>query len=189
MKTRMDVFLSSVLILSMTFLLSSPAVAQRSNRSARGGGRTTQSVPRANQGHIPPAPSARTNPAEQRQAEHMSTGHVNDMPHVNHDRWFGHEQPNDVRFHMDQPFSRGRFAQVGEGFRFSITRIDGNLHRFWFPGGFSFEVAAWDWPLCADWCWTCGDDFVVYDDPDHLGWYMLYNLHTGVFVHVQYMGM
>ncbi len=51
-----------------------------------------------------------------------------------------------------------------------------------------FEVASWDWPVCADWCWDCGDDFVVYEDPDHDGWYMLYNLHSGVYVHVTYMG-
>jgi len=49
-------------------------------------------------------------------------------------------------------------------------------------------VADWDWPICADWCWDCGDDFVVYEDPDHTGWYMLYNVHTGVYVHVSYMG-
>ena len=39
------------------------------------------------------------------------------------------------------------------------------------------QVADWDWPICADWCWDCGDDFVVYEDPDHIGWYMLYNVH------------
>jgi len=54
--------------------------------------------------------------------------------------------------------------------------------------GFYFEVAPWDWPICADWCWDCGDDFVVYEDPDHTGWYMLYNVHTGVYVHITYMG-
>ncbi len=70
----------------------------------------------------------------------------------------------------------------------TVERFDRDHHRFWFPGGFSFEVAAWDWPICADWCWDCGDDFVVYEDADHAGWYMLYNVHTGAYVHVTYMG-
>jgi hypothetical protein len=51
-----------------------------------------------------------------------------------------------------------------------------------------FQVADWDWPICADWCSDCGDDFVVYEDPDHMGWYRLYNVHTGAYVHVSYLG-
>jgi hypothetical protein len=143
--------------------------------------------PRANQGRIPPAPSARTNHAEARQAEHLPTGHTNETPHVNHDQWYGHEAANDARFHLDKPFAHGHFAKVGPSYRYAVDRVDLNLHRFWVGGGF-FEVAAWDWALCSEWCWDCGDDFVVYDDPDHAGWYMLYNVHTGVYVHCQYMG-
>jgi hypothetical protein len=189
MKTGLAVLLASVLILSAAFLLAPSVTAQQGSRTAQRGGNTAQNRPRANQGHIPKAPRARSKPAEKRKAEHLPTGHVNDTPHVNHDQWFGHEPPNDARFHLDNPFPHGRFAHFGPTFRYAVTRIDPNLHRFWFPGGFLFEVAAWDWPLCADWCWDCGDDFVVYEDPDHIGWYLLYNIHTGVYVHVQYMGM
>jgi hypothetical protein len=187
MKTRPALWFASILILAAAFLVASPASAQKSDRTPQRGGRTAQTRPRANQGHVPKAPPARSNPVEQRQTEHLPTGHVNDMPHVNHDQWFGHEQPNDARFHMDHPFSHGRFTHFGPTFRYPVVRIDANLHRFWFRNG-SFEVASWDWPLCAEWCWDCGEDFVVYDDPDHPGWNLLYNVHTGVYVHVQYMG-
>ncbi len=189
MKTRLALLFASVLILFTAFLWTPSAMAQKGARMTQRGGHTAQIRPRANQGHIPKAPAARSNPAEQRQTEHLPTGHVNDMPHVNHDQWFGHEQPNDPRFHLDNPFPQGRFAHSGPNFRYQVNRVDPVLHRFWFPGGFFFDVAPWDWPLCADWCWDCGDDFVVYDDPDHIGWYLLYNIHTGVYVHVQYMGM
>jgi hypothetical protein len=53
----------------------------------------------------------------------------------------------------------------------------------------SFEIASWDWDLASDWCWDCdGDNFVVYDDPDHPGWYLVYNVHTGTYIHAQYEG-
>jgi hypothetical protein len=181
MKTRLALLFGSLLVLSTAFLQAQARTPQRSSR-------TVSNRPRANQGHIPKAPPARTNPGEHRQAEHLSTGHLNDIPHVNHDQWFGHEPANDARFHLDHAFPKGRFAHFGPKFRYAVTQIDASHHRFWFPGGHFFEVAAWDWDLCADWCWDCADDFVVYEDQDHAGWYLLYNIHTGVYVHVQYMG-
>jgi hypothetical protein len=170
-----------VLVLSGAFTLARIGAAQR-------GGQRSNNRPRANQGHIPTAPPARSNPREQRQTEHLPTGHMNDTPHVNHDQWYGHEQANDTRFLLNRPFPNGRFSNFGPTFRYQIDRIDSNLHRFWFSDGYFFDVAAWDWPLFADWCWDCGDDFVVYSDPDHIGWYLLYNLHTGMYIHSQYMG-
>jgi hypothetical protein len=202
MKARQILSFATVFIIPAAILVCSTAAAQRNEQSGKGGGQNTRQAPqrtaqprqvqsnrpRANQGHVPHTPPARTNPGETRQPERLPTGHVNEVPHVNHDQWFGHEAPNDARFHLDHPFANGRFTHSGSNYRYRVSRIDRNLHRFWVPGGYFFEVAPSDWSLCEDWCWDCGDDFTVYDDPDHSGWYMLYNVHTGVYVHVQYMG-
>jgi len=142
-------------------------------------------APRANQGHIPPPPPM---PSAHR-IERFEGGAINSTQHVDHNIWYGHDLPNDPRFHLDHPFPHGHFPHPGPGFRYNIVRIDPVHHWFWLPGGYYFEVAPWDWFLCSDWCWDCGDDFVIYDDPDHPGWYLLYNVHTGIYVHVQYMGM
>ena len=146
------------------------------------------SAPRANQGHVPPAPAARADHTIPGRPEVDERNRINSTPHVSHNEWYGHDRPDDPRFHLDQPFAHGHFAHFGANYRYSVERMDPNLHRFWFPGGFYFEVAPWDWSLASEWCWNCGDDFVVYEDPDHPGWYLLYNVMTGAYVHVQYMG-
>jgi len=147
-----------------------------------------QNPPRANQGHVPPPPPKRDNPHAKPEPERQDHGRVNNTPHVNNNHWYGHDSPNDKRFHIDHPFEHGHFEHFGPSYRYRIERFDPDHHRFWLPGGFFFEVASWDWPVCADWCWDCADDFVIYEDTDHVGWYLLYNVHTGVYVHVQYMG-
>jgi len=103
--------------------------------------------------------------------------------------WYGHDKPNDKRFQVDHPFEHGHLEHLGPSYRYKVERFDANRHIFWFPGGFSFQIASWDWPVAADWCWNCdSDDSVVYQDPDHDGWYLLYNIHTGGYVYVMYMG-
>jgi hypothetical protein len=171
------------LVFSTALFFAVPAFAQERHEAP-----VQHSVPHANGGRIPPPPAARPDVKAEREGEPVKGGPPNTRQHVNDDHWYGHDKPNDPRFHLDHPFEHGRFAHVGASFRYNVVRIDLNAHRFWLPGGFFFEVAAWDWAEAADWCWNCGDDFVVYEDPDHPGWYLLYNIQTGAYVHINYLG-
>lgn len=186
------------LVLAVVVFLAVPILAQEHDKSQGGQpghqeqhGKPQeqhQNPPRANNGKIPKAPEPRKDTHAERETEHDKGGHVNDSLHVKNDHWYGHEAPDDKRFHVDHPYEHGHFEHFGPSYRYRVLRVDPDHHRFWFPGGFFFEVADWDWHECADWCWTCGDDFVVYEDPDHPGWYLVYNVHTGVYVHAQYLG-
>src|SRR5262249_36603188 len=103
-------------------------------------GEQPHNPPRANQGRIPPPPpqrTARTKPGPERR-----NGHVNNMPHVSDDRWYGHDRPNDKRYRLDHPWEHGRFAHFGPTYRYNIVRFDPNLRRFWLPSGEYFEVPA-----------------------------------------------
>jgi hypothetical protein len=170
-------------LIGLAVLIALPALAQPRDQQHGQHSRP----PRANQGHIPapPAPRGSRGIAE---PERMDGGRIDNTPHVNHDRWYGHGAPGDARFRVAQPYAHGRFTRIGPSFRYNVLRVNAGLHEFWLPGGFYFEVAPADWPLSANWCWNCGDDFVVYDDPDHPGWYLVYNTETGQYVHAQYMG-
>lgn len=111
------------------------------------------------------------------------------VPYVRGDRWYGNPAPNDPRFRLDRPYEHGRFALVGPSHVHTVLRVDLVAHRVWLPGGYGFEIAAWDYPFTGSWCWDCGNQFVIYDDPDHPGWYLLLDVRSGEYVHVQYLGL
>jgi hypothetical protein len=176
-------------IVMLVLVLAAATFAQRGRQQQRSAPpqRGNNQVYRGNGGHIPPPPQARPQ-GGQPQYHTYQNGRVDQRPHVSNNQWYGHDDRNDARFHADRPYEHGRFTNFGPDHRYRFARFDLGLHRFWLNGGFGFEIFPGDWEYAADWCWTCPDDMVVYEDPDHPGWYLVYNTETGVYVHAQYIG-
>ena len=158
-----------------------PPQQQRDNRGQQGPGQ--QGRGDQNRGGQPPQPQ----PGEQRRTYLDQQGHP-DAPHVHaqDDRWIGHDTGrNDPHYHLDHPWEHGRFAgPIGAS---HIWRLRGGGRDRFDIGGYFFQVSPYDYDHVSDWQWD-SDDLVLYPDPDHDGWYLVYNPRLGTYVHVLYLG-
>lgn len=170
------------LALAALLIAAAPAFAQHEHEAGRPPAPEHGPPPQHGPGEYhgnPHAPEANRNYSDR-------PGHPN-APHIDNGReWVGHDEGRgDAHFHVDHPYEHGHFTGgFGPGHHWRLG--GGGPGRFWFNGWY-WSVAPWELGYVDGWLWD-SDDVIIYDDPDHPGWYLAYNVRLGTYVHVQYMG-